>query len=453
MQIDSEHSVHDYSGHGARNAWIMVAVLIVFYILNAFDRTVLSLMVGHVKEDMNVSDSQIGLMLGLSFALFYGVFAIPIGILADRYSKRVILFFGVAGWSLATVACGFAANYGELLIARMALGIGEASLMPAAHSLIAQTFPPARRGTAMSVFFLGGVSGNSLSVALGGAMIAYFSQFEQYSLGAFGSVRGWQVTFVIVGVFGVLSAALAFVFREPALKRRESTAAAVPFLPVLRRRVGILLCILGTIVVYAGVLFGTVLWTPTYMARAFGWNPAQVGLSYSLVHLFGTGIGTVLTGMVVDRVFAKGFKDAHLRVFLVSVAIGGSCGVLAFAVDSPYIFLGLLAVLHFFGFAFSGTGAALVQTIAPAAARARMAALYVLTSVIIGNGFGPWIVGLLTDKVFADEAKLGWSIGLLIGVGSLIAISSAAVGLRHMREAVALTEAEDSEAAAPAPLA
>lgn len=426
-----------------RGAWLMLVILIFLYMLNAFDRTVLSLMVGHVKADMHVTDGQIGLMLGLAFALFYGVFGIPIGMLVDRFSRRLILCCGVALWSAATIACGFATTFPLLLAARMALGIGEAALMPAAHVLMAETFPKARLSTAMSIYYLGGVFGNSLSVALGGAMIAHYGQFDFINLDPFGQVRGWQMPFVLVGALGVVSAGLVYVFREPDRRIDENAAGAerVSLWAVVRRRKGVLLCVLGTVVLYALVLYSTVLWTPTYMARAFGWNSQRIGASYSVVHLLGTGIGTVAAGFIVDRLFSRGVRDAHLRVFLLCVLIGGACGVAAFQTADPYVFLVLLGFLHLFGFAFSGYAAALVQAISPHAVRGRMAAMYVLASIIIGSGLGPWIIGLLTQHVFG-EARLGSAIALVIGVASVIAVASAAAGLRYMREAVALTDSE-----------
>ena len=425
-----------------RDAWIMLAVLILFYVLNAFDRTVLSLMVSHVKSDMHVNDGQVGLLLGIAFALLYGVFGVPFGMLVDRFQRRLVLLGGVTFWSLATIACGFAASYGELLGARMLLGIGEAALMPAAHSLLADKFSARRLSTALSVFYLGGVLGNSASVAIGGLAVAHFSQFATIDLPLLPAIRGWQTPFLIVGAVGVMLAVLSLSFREPP-RRHVAIAADGPpasFLQVVRSRRAVLLSVLGSFVLYSTILYGVILWTPTYMARAFGWSPAQIGSGYALVHIGGAGAGTIVGGLLVDRLVARGRTDANLRVLAISLCIAWPLGLLAFSVSNPYAFLVLEWLFFFFGLSYSGYAASTIQAVSPQFARGRMAAVYLLLLTIVGSGLGPWSIGLLTEHVFRDDARVGASIMLMMAMITPVAILSAWAGMRPMREAVAELE-------------
>jgi MFS family permease len=423
----------------ARGAWWMLAVLIFFYLLNAFDRTILSLMVGHVKADFGVTDTQIGLLLGIGFALAYGVFGIPFGMLVDRMGRRAVLFGGVVLWSSGTIACAFAASFGHLLLARILLGIGEAALMPAAHSLMADRFPPRHLSTALSIFYLGGVFGNSLSVAVGGPAVAHFGRYEVINLLGLTSIRGWQMPFLLFGVLGIGMAFLCFTFREPPRGRAISETAkdrTISWGQILSRRRAVLTSIVGSFVLFSMVLYAVVLWTPTYMARAFGWDMTQIGLGYAIVHLGGAGAGTVLGGLLVDHLSVRGVRDAHLRVFAASVAIAAPAGILAFTVANPYVFLALEWVLFFFGFGYSGYAASMVQAVAPIGARGRMAGVYLFFLTIVGSGLGPSAIGFISDTLYPAHAQVGSSLILVLAVIAPISIAAALLGLRPMRDAV-----------------
>ena len=436
----------------AIDAWLTMAVLIVFHLLNAFDRTILSLMVQYVKRDMGVTDSQIGLMLGLAFALFYGIFGVPFGILVDRKSRRLVLLGGVLVWSLATIACGFAVSYGHLLAARMLLGVGEAALMPAAHSLLADKFPPARLSIVLSILYVGGVFGNSAAVAIGGVAVAHFGQFDMFGLPGLPPVRGWQVPFVILGVLGVVLAPMALLFSEPPRRHFRTvvvSAVAITWASVIRSRRAVLLSIFGSFGLYTMILYSAVLWTPTYMVRTFGWTAAQIGPGFALVHVFGAGAGMLVFGHIVDRLFARGRTDAHLRVMMWCLIIAGPIGIAAFLATDPYVFLILEGLFFFFGLSYAGYAAASIQVVSPAAVRGRMAAGYLLVLIIVGAGLGPWTLGILNDHVFGSEAKIGYSMLLMMVTITPIAIFSAWMGLRPMREAVAELSATAETPPAP----
>jgi MFS family permease len=148
-------------------AWYVVAVLTIAYVFSFIDRQIMNFLVGPIRRDLGISDTQISLLMGLSFAMFYTLFGIPLGRLADTRSRRGIISIGIAVWSLMTVACGMTRNFWQLALTRMGVGVGEAALSPAAYSLIADYFPPTRRATAMSVYSMGIYVGAGLSSILG----------------------------------------------------------------------------------------------------------------------------------------------------------------------------------------------------------------------------------------------------------------------------------------------
>ena len=186
------------------SAWTTVTILMIAYVLSFIDRQILNLLVEPIRRDLVISDTQMSLLMGLSFALFYTVCGIPLGRLADTRSRRGLIAIGVLFWSAATAACGTAKLYWQFLICRVGVGVGEAALSPAAYSLIADSFPPERRATAISVYSMGVYLGSGIAFLLGGLVIQFASAQGNVVLPVLGEVRPWQLIFLILGAAGVL---------------------------------------------------------------------------------------------------------------------------------------------------------------------------------------------------------------------------------------------------------
>ncbi|MBF3358944.1 MFS transporter, partial [Pseudomonas aeruginosa] len=197
-------------------AWTTVAILMVAYVLSFIDRQILNLLVGPIRRDLAISDTEMSLLMGLSFALFYTLCGIPLGRMADNRSRRGLILFGVLVWSAMTAACGLARSYWQFLTFRVGVGVGEAALSPAAYSLIADSFPRERRATAISVYSMGIYLGSGLAFLLGGLVIKFASAQGDVHLPLFGEVRPWQLIFLILGAAGVLFCLLLLAIREPA---------------------------------------------------------------------------------------------------------------------------------------------------------------------------------------------------------------------------------------------
>lgn len=412
-------------------------ILILLSALSLLDRQVLTLMVGPIKRDLGLSDLQIGLLQGIVFSLLYGMVSLPIGWLVDRFPRRPIIWLGVTFWGLAAACCGLARNFTQLFLARVGVGIGEASLSPAAYSMLADLFPPSRLALALSVFLVGSTVGNGVAVGLGGAIVALAQAGQIFRLPVLGALASWQYVFLVTGLPGLLLGLLIFAIREPARHARLKAAGGPvgeTFRFMARRRRFFLAHFAGFgLLAVLGWAYTS--WLPTYMVRSFGWTIGRLSLPLALIFGLGGTAGVLLTGFVVDRMFRAGRRDAHLRLY-VAIAVGLTLiGSLAFQVRSPWFFLGL-AVPIAMTTPLAATAAAALQIVSPNEMRGQITATFLLVINGLGLGIGPPLVGALTDLVFRDEARLGASIALLFVVLGPLSALLLAWGLRPMREAV-----------------
>ena len=208
-----------------RRSWYIVGVLTVAYTCSFIDRSVLGLMVGPIRDELGITDTQFSLLQGLAFAIFYTLLGIPIARLADRTNRRNIVAAGIALWSLMTALCGLARSFGSLFMARVGVGVGEAALAPAAFSLITDLFPRKKVGRAIGTYQTGLFVGYGLSVILGGWLVGTLEQGPPLELPLLGELSAWRATLVIVGLPGLVIALLCLTFREPA---RHGGAQAGP---------------------------------------------------------------------------------------------------------------------------------------------------------------------------------------------------------------------------------
>ena len=214
-QSSSAHQPPGQARTSLRYAWYVVIVLTALYMLSFVDRTILSLLVGSIKRDLGISDTRIGLLQGLSFALFYTIMGLPLGRMADTRSRRNLIAAGVVVWSLFTSACSFAKSFWSLFFTRIGVGVGEAGLSPAAYSLISDYFPPDRLGVAISVYYMGVFLGSSLALLVGGVVVDTMARIHTVTLPLLGTIASWRVTFLIVGLPGLLCALLVYTIKEP----------------------------------------------------------------------------------------------------------------------------------------------------------------------------------------------------------------------------------------------
>lgn len=369
-------------------AWVALAMLCFIYVLNFLDRQLLSILAKPIQDTLNVTDSQLGLIGGLYFAIFYCFISIPVGWLADRTNRIGVLSIACALWSAATMACGLARTYPELVIARMTVGVGEAGGVPPSYAIISDYFPPHMRGTALGLFNLGPPIGAALGVAFGASIAAAFS---------------WRDAFLVLGAVGLLAAiALITTVREPT-RGGLDPKAAVPqkksgFFETFRMffsRRALVLAAFG-----AGatqfITYGLGNFTVLFLMREKGMTLEQVAVWYALIIGVAMSAGIFVSGWVIDR-FTRKSKTAYAIVPAISLTLAIPfyiAFVWAPEWQTALLFLIGPTILNYF---YLSSVVTLVQQEVRPDQRVMSGALLLLIMNLIGLGFGPTYVGIASD--------------------------------------------------------
>lgn len=412
-------------------AWFSVGLLSLAYVSSFVDRMIMSLLVTPIKEDLAISDTQMGLLLGLSFTVFYTLLGLPIGWLADRKNRKNIIAIGVAAWSIMTAVCGLAGNYIQLFIARMGVGVGEAALTPPAYSIITDSFPKRKLATAISVYAMGIYIGSGLAYMIGGWVIGWVTKQKTVFLPFVGELFSWQLVFFYVGLPGILIAVLIyFLIREPSRKGLAATPTphkainpnAANFGHFFKKHHRFLLTHHFAYGFFIMMTYSVGLWIPSHLERNFGIKIMDIGLYYGLIICCFGPLGVVSGGRISDWLSARGDQVAKLKVgIFASLMILPFTGLLALASDANTIFLLLIPITFCSSFPL-GAGSAALQEAVPNQMRAFSSAIYVLISNLVGLGLGPFLVGIITDQVFHDEKQVGSSLVIVAVTGLLITL-------------------------------
>ena len=370
-----------------------LAMLVAIYASSHVDRQIVSILAESIKLELLLSDTQLGFLIGLSFAIFYATLGIPIAILADRYSRRNIIAISVIVWSGMTALCGLAGSYLQLALARIGVGIGEAGSSPPSHSMISDLYPPEKRATAMGIYAAGINIGVLIGFLVGGWIDEWY---------------GWRIAFFVVGLPGIILGFLMFfTVREPARRQAPKpmpknifaevwdTFKIMMAIPSLRHIV-----IGTTLVVFVG--YGALYWNGVYFRRVLGLSAGETGtLLLALIGGIIGGIGTLSGGWLADRLAQR---DKRMYVWLTA---GVKLAILPIAIwyyltTDLMTAIILTSITSFFGGFYLSVSFALNQSLLPPARRALGSALLLFCINIVGLGFGPQLVGILSDYFSAD---------------------------------------------------
>lgn len=441
---DTRRRNHLYSGQSVPEyprgivAWRVTGLLTFAYMLSFVDRQIVNLLVDPIQQDLGISDTQVSLLQGFAFILTYIAFSLPLGRLADTHPRKLIVAGGVLFWSLATAACGLANSFRQLFVARAAVGTGEAALTPAAWSLIADYFPAERRSFPISVFLMGPYLGAGLSMIMGGALMGMMTDMESVAIPLLGEFRPWQVTFMLVGIPGLLVAVCFLGLTEPARQAQASAPDVAhngerpglgEFVAVLRRQSAVYLALLLAVPLLMIVLYGLQAWVPSLLVRSFDLPVEQAGFVYGLVALF-SGSSGVLLGPVMGRwLQRRGVVDFPLRLALWSgLCICPLLLVLAFT-GNLMLAIVVVAAASILVTLPLALAASTLQTITPATMRGVVAGLYVVMTSGVGMGLGPTLIALSTDYIVQNRQQLGGSLAL---VGVSVALVASALFYRAL---------------------
>ena len=381
-------------------------VLLFVYILNFLDRQIVNILAEPIKRDLGLSDTQIGLMTGLAFALFYTFLGIPIARYADnpKSSRVSLISVSLAFWSGMTALCGMAQNFGQLLLARVGVGVGEAGCTPAAHSLITDTVAPEKRSSAMAFYGLGIPIGGLIGLVMGGLVADAY---------------GWRTAFLLAGVPGILFAVLLpFLMKEP---RRSGTAASIaqaaarpealalgPSLKVIgQSRAMVLLVIAASLVAF--LAYGKTVWTTIFFIRVHGLSPGETGLWLGISVGLAAMLGTWLGGWFADR-YGAGKPRNIVLAPAIGLLIGAPILFAGYAASDWQVGLVLIVVATVLNYFYYGPTFACVHGLVPPQARAMASAVMLFAQNLIGLGLGPLFFGMLSDalKPVAGAESVRW---------------------------------------------
>ena len=381
-----------------------LGILVIVYTFNFIDRNILSILLQSIKTDLNLSDTSLGLLSGFAFAAFYATLGIPIAKYADKGNRRNLISISLAIWSLMTAISGLAQNFLHLLLARIGVGIGEAGCSPPAHSMISDYFPANKRSTALGIYSLG---------------IPFGIMFGLFAGGWIDEMFGWRAAFFIVGVPGILIAILfRFTVKEPIRGQAEGKVASenqptiyetISYL--LRKKSFRHLAFAASLAAFVG--YGGINWLPSFFQRSYGMPSSDVGWYLGLILGLPGGLGIFLGGYLSDYF---GSKDVRWSLWIAAIAMGVTAPLYYLVYMSPTANTSLLwliipvALGNFYQAAtFSQT-----QGVVELKMRSVAAAILLFIINIIGLGFGPSAVGIVSDILQSEYGKESLIYSLLI---------------------------------------
>lgn len=437
-----KHTQSEYKEtRGLVSGWPLVAILMVFYFLSFVDRSLISLLVGPIQEDLELSDFQMGLLLGPAFGIFYAAMGIPIGRLLDKYSKRWLCTGLISLWGVSTSLSGVAGGFPTLFLTRLGLGAGESGLSPAAYSLIAEQVPSKNLATAYSLYTVGAFAGGGLAIIGGGWFVHALGNAPMASIPIFGELKPWQAAFILVGAITVLAAPLALFLKENVRSRAE---VVVQDAPGSAYPEGLIQLMKSDPIFYLGYpfAFGSVnvivtafhVWTPTFMSRTYNWGIDQIGLAYGLSQGCAGVIGLLVMGWLVQRLYDRGMVDAHVRVPAIGMCISIPAMIFGILSGNPSLFLVTSSIFWGVTYTYAGYAPAALQLGTPARFRAQIGAVYITFLSVMGLFLGPTIVSFFTDSVFQDKERIGLSLVMLMVIWTPICLLALWITSRRLRQ-------------------
>lgn len=436
----SAHHVADGIGRGlSPRGWLTLCILTTFGLLSFLDKIIFALLINPMGSDLNLSDVQIGIIQGLAFSAFYCGGTLIVGAALDRYSPRLFLFFLSMLWSFCAAASGLAAGFISMFVARAGVGLGESVVSPVAYSVIARSMPRDRLAFATGVFSTGNNIGGVVAMIFGGAIITRITATDGLTLPLLGHLAPWQAAFIVTGLPGVFIAFLAFLL--PRLSRAQAATPAeqdksrpAGFGRFVLSNFRLVACYLGAASLFALCAYAMISWSAAYAERAFQWPASKVGIVLG-AGLAAGGFANVLWGSVADRVRRAGVPEGLYVVYFCTAALGIPFTIIAFTTSSEWVFIIFNTLAWIF---LCGLGAfpAAQQLFTPPEFIGRMSGVQTFTYGLLAIGLAPVLVSLLTQYVYGDPAKVGYSIATTVaGCGGLACILLI-VGRKPFREAV-----------------
>jgi len=422
-------------------AWYTVVILLCAYIFSFIDRQILNLLVAPVRRDLGITDTEMSLLIGFSFALFYSMLGLPFGRLADSVDRPKLIIAGMFTWSLMTGGCGLVGSYWQLFLLRMGVGIGEATLSPAAYSMISDSFPPAKRSVPFGVYTMATYVGGGFAFLFGGLLLRAFGTRELFHLPLIGEVRPWQTLFLLLGVSGILFVLALLTLRDPSRKGARVLPTAAGKARIERLPIKVvwnyfvengrtLLSLIVGMALVALAAYGTSAWGITFLVRNHRMSAAQAGIDLGGAQIVSGSLGMIAAGKLAAWLMRRGRRDAYMRVAAMSCAAWFVPGILYPLLSRTVAVVALIYVGTFFLCMPTCLIPAAIVELVPNAMRGQAMAVYLLIVNLIGLGIGPTAIALVTDHVFGFDAAVRYSLLLVPVAACLLAEVLFLIGMR-----------------------
>lgn len=387
-------------------SWWAIFIFMIALMFNYLDRQLMTLLITPIKADFGLGDTEVGLLIGFAFVLFYVLAGIPVARFIDRGPRKWIVASAIAFWSAMTVGCGLARNFGQLLVARMLVGVGESCNAPGTYSMTSDMFPREKLARPIAVIGIGQVAGSGMALLVGGWLIVWLTGIGPQTFPLVGTLKPWQMTFVLIGLPGVFWA-LLFAATVPEPPRRESAGARAPSFAATAGHLWAHKAAYTPMFLANGIKamlsFGVTVWSPVFFERKFGYAPGEPGPILGIIALIVSPIGLVLGGWLAERLAAAGRKDANMRmVWMVTIPLI-PVAVLFPIVGEAWLAFALVGASLFLGSMGGGPANAAIQSITPGRMRGTTTAIYIAIFNVIGYGLGPLVVGWFNDNVFGEQ--------------------------------------------------
>ena len=399
-----------------KHSYSAVAILTLAQVFAFIDRQIPSMLVEPIKQDFNLTDSQIALLGGAAFSIFYAIMALPIGYAVDRYKRTKVLGTGIFLWSLMTALAGLANSFGKLFGARIGVAVGEAVMAPISVSLVSDSFPENKQGKPMGIITAGVYIGIGITLLGGGFLIDYLTSIGGITLPLIGYLKPWQATFMIVGIPGLVLAIAAFYLKEP--RRIEEQADSNHLVDKknvflhLKEHRKTLIPMFGGLIFMALIFYSFSFWAPTMMIRTFDISLTEVGFILGMITIISSITGTIIAGSAVDYLRNRNYSDAPVRAAMIAVILALPPIILLSFVQTELGAWICIAMYLLFISSFAPLGLLAISGVSTGNVKGQTAAIHAFLMMAFGLSLGPQLTAFFTDFVFVDPNLLINSVSL-----------------------------------------
>ena len=422
-----------------KTGYSAVVVMTLAQVFAFIDRQIPAMLVEPIKQDFNLNDSQIALLGGAAFSIFYAIMALPIGYAVDRYKRVNVLGTGIFVWSLMTTLAGLANSFGRLFGARIGVAVGEAVMAPVSVSLVSDYFPQNKQGKPMGIITAGVYIGIGATLIGGGYLIDYLTDIGGITIPGIGYFKPWQATFLVVGIPGILISIAAFMLHEPRrlglAQTPEKDSISINIFSHLIKNKSTLIPMFAGLIFMALIFYSFTFWAPSMMVRTHGLSLTEVGFSLGIITIISSILGTISSGAVVDYLRSKGRTDAPIRTAMFACIFAMPAICLAPLVENVVAAWTLIGIYLFFISSFAPIGLLAVSGVSSNEVKGQMAAVHAFLMMAFGLSLGPQITAFFTDFILQDESKLGLAVSFTGGLVLPIAAVCFWMSLKRYRKA------------------